>query len=214
MRLLLVTNPPGTGGSHKWEHTSPSLAGILREAGHSVDATDTGDPLAEPGLTDYDAIVLNMWRNPMMGVDLEEAERNGLYAFVANGGGLISVHVSPDSCPYWPAMQAMTAGGWVTGKSTHPPLMTFTVRVVDADNPCAAGVEDFETWDELYIQLNVSDRANVFLQAEFEGTDWPLGWTATYGKGRVFNTALGHSVESHNAGFRRLLLNGVEWVTQ
>ena len=67
--------------------------------------------------------------------------------------------------------------------------------------------------DELYIQLNVSDRANVFLHAEYEGTDWPLGWTAVYGKGRVFNTALGHSVESHNAGFSRLLLNGVEWVT-
>ena len=64
MRLLLVTNPPGTGGSHKWEQTTPSLAGILREAGHSVDVTDTGEELGRPELADFDAIVLNMWRNP------------------------------------------------------------------------------------------------------------------------------------------------------
>ena len=213
MKLMLVTNPPGTGGSHKWEETTPSLEGILQEAGHTVDVTSTGEELARPDLASYDAILLNMWRNPRFGVDLEETERDGLHTFVSNGGGLISIHVSPDSCPYWPAMQEMTAGGWVTGKSTHPPLMTFTVRVTDSDNPCAAGVEDFETWDELYIQLNVSPRANVFLHSEYEGTDWPLGWTATYGKGRVFNTALGHAAESHNAGFRRLLMNGLAWVT-
>ena len=143
MKLMLVTNPPGTGGSHKWEETTPSLEGILQEAGHTVDVTSTGEELARPDLASYDAILLNMWRNPRFGVDLEEAERDGLHTFVSNGGGLISIHVSPDSCPYWPAMQEMTAGGWVTGKSTHPPLMTFTVRVTDPDNPCAAGVEDF-----------------------------------------------------------------------
>ena len=110
----------------------------------------------------YDAILLNMWRNPRFGVDLEEAERDGLHTFVSNGGGLISIHVSPDSCPDWPAMQEMTAGGWVTGKSTHHPPMTFTVRVTDSDNPCAAGVEDFETWDELYYQARrVASRQRV-----------------------------------------------------
>ena len=40
MRLMLVTNPPGTGGSHKWEETTPSLEGILQEAGHTVDVTE------------------------------------------------------------------------------------------------------------------------------------------------------------------------------
>ena len=162
MKLMLVTNPPGTGGSHKWEETTPSLEGILQEAGHTVDVTSTGEELARPDLASYDAILLNMWRNPRFGVDLEEAERDGLHTFVSNGGGLISIHVSPDSCPYWPAMQEMTAGGWVTGKSTHHPLMTFTVRVTDSDNPCAAGVEDFETWDELYIQAKrIASRQRV-----------------------------------------------------
>ena len=131
MRLMLVTNPPGTGGSHKWEETTPSLEGILQEAGHTVDVTSTGEELARPDLASYDAILLNMWRNPRFGVDLEEAERDGLQSFVSHGGGSMmtrSIHVSPDSCPYWPAMQEMTAHGgpWVTGKSTHPPLMTFT----------------------------------------------------------------------------------------
>ena len=67
MRLLLVTNPPGTGGSHKWEQTSPSLAGILREAGHSVDVTDTGEELGRPDLADYDAIVLKHVAKPENG---------------------------------------------------------------------------------------------------------------------------------------------------
>ena len=79
MRLMLVTNPPGTGGSHKWEETTPSLEGILQEAGHTVDVTSTGEELARPDLASYDAILLNMWRNPRFGVDLEEAERDGLH---------------------------------------------------------------------------------------------------------------------------------------
>ena len=175
MRLMLVTNPPGTGGSHKWEETTPSLEGILQEAGHTVDVTSTGEELARPDMASYDAILLNMWRNPRFGVDLEEAERDGLQSFVSKGGGLISIHVSPDSCPYWPAMQEMTAGGWVTGKSTHPPLMTFTVRVTDPDNPCAAGVEDFETWDELYIQLNVSDSGKCVPSRRVRGNGLAAG---------------------------------------
>ena len=215
MKLMLVTNPPGTGGSHKWEQTTPSLAGILREAGHSVDVTDTGQGAGPAGPDGLRRHLAEHVAQP----EIRSRPRGELKGTVCTrsyrtAAGLVSIHVSPDSCPDWPAMQEMTAGGWVTGKSTHPPLMTFTVRVTDPDNPCAAGVEDFETWDELYIQLNVSPRANVFLYSEYEGTDWPLGWTATYGEGRVFNTALGHAAESHNAGFRRLLLNGVEWVTQ
>ena len=50
MKLMLVTNPPGTGGSHKWEETTPSLEGILQEAGHTVDVTSTGEELARPDL--------------------------------------------------------------------------------------------------------------------------------------------------------------------
>ena len=71
----------------------------------------------------------------------------------------------------------------------------------------------------------------VFLTADFPGGSFeknvpgappvemaagtfPLGWTRTYGTGKVFNLLLGHDEKSQgNKSFQKLVLNGVDWVT-
>ena len=40
----------------------------------------------------------------------------------------------------------------------------------------------------------------------------PMVWVATYGKGRVYHNVLGHDVPAmQSAGFKALMVRGVEW---
>ena len=238
MRLLLIT-----GGFHPFHETTPVITKLLRDAGHTVRVTKTARELAGPSMSGYDAIVLNSWRRNLTeeqtaslrlsypaGDENNDAQRAGLKSFVESGGGLISLHVSADSCPDWPEMKKLTGGGWVTGVSNHGPFGRFTVNIWDRNHPVTNGVDDFETFDELYCDMDQQPGISVFIGARSDGKDWPLGWTSRYGEGKVVNMALGHSGASvgmkldGHAGtclcpprpltpYQRLLLKAVDYVT-
>jgi type 1 glutamine amidotransferase len=209
MRLLLLT-----GGRHPYHESTPILTRALRAAGHTVRVSTSAKELTAGNLSGYDAIVLNTRRRPDTDNDLSAAQREGFRAYVRDGGGLVSVHISPDSCPDWPEMKKITGGGWVSGVSNHPPYGRMRVHVRKPDHPVAKGVRDFETDDELYCDLDIQPGIDVFLGAPHAGKERPLGWTLTYGRGKVCNIALGHNGLSHqNRSFQKLVLNGVSWVT-
>ena len=73
--------------------------------------------------------------------------------------------------------------------------------------------------DELYDRLrgparNVTVLASAFSDKKTGGTglDEPLLLAISFGKGRVFHTALGHSVEAIKCvGFATTLQRGTEW---
>jgi type 1 glutamine amidotransferase len=53
---------------------------------------------------------------------------------------------------------------------------------------------------------------------EYQGTAWPVAWTRTFGKGRVFHTTMGHrdfgpdkTDPLHDANLSRLIVQGIEW---
>ena len=201
--------------------------------------------LAQPSLVGYDAIVLNTWRRNQFveeierlrrsypggdpNNDLSEAQRSGLKGFVKGGGGLISLHIAADSCPDWPAMKKLTGGGWVSGVSTHGHFGRFAVNIWDSDHAVTSGMDDFETWDELYCDMDLQPGIGIFIGAEYEGINRPLGWSTRYGAGKVVKLALGHSgvsvgmrLDSYAdtclcppkppGPFQQLLLNAVEYV--
>ncbi|MDA0676860.1 MAG: ThuA domain-containing protein, partial [Chloroflexi bacterium] len=116
MKLLLIT-----GGKHPYEETTPVLTKFLQDAGHDVTVSASASELAG-SLNGFDAIVLNTLRQPATENDLSGDQRNGLKGYVNNGGGLVSVHISAASCPDWADMKKLTGGGWVLGKSWHPPF--------------------------------------------------------------------------------------------
>jgi type 1 glutamine amidotransferase len=208
MRLLLLT-----GGRHPYHESTPILARAMRAGGHTVKVSNSAQELLSPGLRGYDAIVLNTRRRPETNNDLSPAQREAFRSYVHSGGGLVSIHISPDSCPDWPEMKKITGGGWVSGISNHPPYGRMTVYIRNDRHPVTKGIRDFQTDDELYCDLDIQPGIDVFLGAPHAGKERPLGWTLTYGRGRVCNIALGHNGLSHqNRSFQRLVLNGLAWV--
>lgn len=99
----------------------------------------------------------------------------------------------------------------------HP----FQVIVRDSKHPITAGMPT--AWmhanDELYDKLrgpaeNITVLATAYADPATGGSGEhePMIFTVSYGKGRVFHTPMGHSVEAMEcAGFALTLTRGTEW---
>ena len=208
MNLLLIT-----GGKHPYEESTPVLQALLEQAEHKVTISESAEELSTD-LSQFNVIVLNTLRQDETDNEFNESQRAGFDKYVQNGGSLLSIHISAASCPDWPLMKKITGGGWILGKSWHPPFGWFQVYIDNPDHPITDGVDDFWPYDECYCGLDLQPGINVFMHAVVEGDNKPLGWSHTYGKGKVANISLGHagSSQSHPQ-FQKLILNALTYLS-
>lgn len=225
MKILAIS-----GGRHPYEESTPVLERFLKAAGHDLTISEDASVLADAGkMNQYDALVFNTQRAGDNG--MTKAEQTGMTNFIRNGKGFVCIHISGAASEDWPEYYDITGGGWVMGKSFHPPYGQFTVDLKDPEHPGAQGISGFTTNDELYMNIEYKDGNDVFLTSDFvEGTyprnnpqgesismpggAFPLGWTRTYGEGKVFVTLLGHNgLSFETPEFQKIVLNGVAWVT-
>ena len=121
---------------------------------------------------------------------------------------------------------------------THGPYHHFSVSVTKPDDPLVAGIQPFETDDELYV-MKLADDIDVLLHSHWGGTGVlnitvedamrPLMYRRHVGQGGVLYLALGHNnrtMASSRAGgaefpehrgswttpaFQELIRRGVDW---
>ena len=102
----------------------------------------------------------------------------------------------------------------------HGPEHSFAVVNRNREHPITKGMPPMwmHTKDELYSHMrgpaaNVEILATAFSPKELQGrdVDEPVLMTITYGKGRVFHTALGHESALRCAGLVAFLQRGTEW---
>ena len=229
MNLLVIS-----GGGHPYHESTPVLLDFLAKDGHEVQMTEDASILTTDAMKEFDALVFNTRREfdaaRDMDTTLEENERVALSQYVGGGHGFVCIHISGCRPADWHEYHDITGGGWISGESYHPPYGQFTVNVSNSDHPCAEGIGDFVTNDELYMNIASRPGNDVFLTAEAEesthawgpdraptfmpGGAYDLAWTRGYGNGKVFKTTLGHNgLSFQTPQFQRLVLNGVNWVT-
>jgi type 1 glutamine amidotransferase len=74
------------------------------------------------------------------------------------------------------------------------------------------GVDMQQSKGSLYRSSPLSSNATVVLWGEVDSEKRePVAWTHQYGDSRVFYTSLGHPDDFRDAGFARLLENGIRW---
>jgi type 1 glutamine amidotransferase len=123
---------------------------------------------------------------------------------------------------------------------SHPPAFPYRVEVADPNHPLVAGIESFETTDELYLSSH-SDNLQILLDTEYEGqtpnftcAHWPRArhpvlYIHAVGEGAVLYLTLGHCRSPHDMRpfmdiwprtdraswdlpvYRELLRRGVAW---
>ena len=210
--------------AHPWRSTTEVLVDTLRQ--DSRIAVDTGsiELLEDPRLQNYDSIVFNYcnWQKPGLS---EKAKRN-FTRFLNRGGGLVLVHFAngafhfslPDAGDSdWPEYREICRRAWDHGESGHDAYGRFAVQIKKAQHPIMSGIEPFETVDELYykqagdlpIEVLATAKSKVTRQSE------PMSFVYNYGKGRVFQTVLGHSAESlRTPGTSQMIRNAVVWTAK
>ena len=160
-------------------------------------------------LKKFDAVFLN---NTVGQIFVDPEIRTGLSRFVREGGGLAGYHGTSHASMDWPEFAQML--GAVEGAHREPTEMA-TVKIDDPASPLVAafGGKSFVHQDEFYrfVEGPLSrDKVHVLMSMDVEKTDlnqgrgclrpcvrpdadYALSWIHTYGKGRVFFTALGHT---------------------
>jgi len=193
--------------AHLWRETTVALQESLL-ADRRMQVTVVTDPefLATKNLAGFDVVLLNYCNWQRNGLSAE-AQGNFL-KYLRDGGGLAIIHFSNgafhNSLPEtpasdWPEYRAICRRVWdhAAGRSSHDPFGRFQVEI-SADHPITQGMNSFETIDELYcnqagdlpIEVLATARSTV------TGRDEPMAFVYSYGKGRVFQTVLGHAAES------------------
>ena len=199
--------------SHKWEESSRTVHAILEESGR-FDVTVSADKevFASPGLKDYQVVVLSygFWKE----AEPSEQAKSGLLDYVKNGGGIVALHFACSAFQDWEEYGVLLGRVWKKGVGGHGPYGEFGVTIKDPSHPITKGLDDFKTEDELYSKLTGDQQIEVLASAY---SDWskqvePIVFVKQYGKGRVVQNVLGHSMDSkQNESYQRLLINGVEW---
>ncbi len=98
----------------------------------------------------------------------------------------------------------------------HDPLGRYPITVLAPEHPALKGLP--ATWtmpiDELYVIEKVWPKTKVLASSvsEKDGHTYPVIWTSTYGKARVFGTTFGHSDDTFGDPlFLQFASRGVLW---
>ena len=184
------------------------------------------DNLKYPKIKQYDAVFLNSVEGELF-IDPEVI--HGLMRFVSEGGGVAALHATTFASTDVPEFGELIGAQSGAHKYNGEP---GTLRVEDPDSPLTRQFEgkDFDLFDEFYhflpsgpysreklhILLSL-DPSKTELSANRYSTrpdnDYGMVWIRSYGKGRVFNCALGHRTEFYESPkMEQLLLAATQFV--
>ncbi len=198
---------------HQWDQSSRTIHAILSESGRfDVTISTDKEVFATPAIKDYDAVVLSygFWKE----AEPSEQAKSGFLDYVKNGGSVVALHFACSSFQDWDEYGVLLGRVWKKGVGGHGPYGEFEVNIKAAQHPITRGLKDFKIEDELYSKLTGDEEIEVLASAY---SDWskqvePMVFVKRYGQGRVVQNVLGHSFDSkQNAGYKQLLINGVEW---
>ena len=184
------------------------------------------DNLKYPKIKEYDAVFLNSVEGELF-IDPEVI--HGLMRFVQEGGGVAGLHATTFASVDVPEFGNLIGAQSGAHKYNGEP---GTLRIEDPNSPLTKqfGSRDFDFFDEFYHFLPTGpysreklhillslDPARTELSANRYTTrpdnDYGMVWISSYGKGRVFNCALGHRPEFYEmATMEQLLLAATQFV--
>jgi type 1 glutamine amidotransferase len=224
IRATVITG----ANNHDWQWTAPEIARALAETGRfqvevsAEPAVFLAEAPARAARGELDLLVLD-YNGPRWG----EAAERGFLAAVSSGVGVSVLHAANNAFEGWTDYERLVGLLWRAGTG-HGAFHPFDVVVVDPHHPITRGLADLRLHpDELYHRLVPAPGAeyrvllSAFSDSKTGGTGRhePMGTVATWGKGRVFHTPLGHvwtGVPASRASWadpqlRLLVARGSEW---
>jgi type 1 glutamine amidotransferase len=225
IRLLIITGDQV--GAHNWQETTKAFQEFLPAKSHGrirVDVTTTpAKDLTDENLAKYDVLLLNYKdTKPTDDTRWTDANKEAFLKAVREGKGLVVYHFASASFtkPNWAEFEKATAGGW-RSQGYHGPAHEYTVKATGEKHPISEGLPSSfnHAKDELY-QNSLLTPGSIVLATAYSDPNKPRGtgkdeaviWVNTYGKGRVYNNALGHDTTAvADPALQAWMVRGIEW---
>ncbi|HSK09268.1 MAG TPA: ThuA domain-containing protein [Vicinamibacterales bacterium] len=212
-RVLIVW---GGWEGHQPKQTVDIFAPWLKEQGFEVEIADSVDAYRDAEKMKGLALIVQA---VTMG-QLPSAQEKGLLEAVRGGTGLAGWHGGlADSFRANPEYEFMVGGSW----AAHPGgILEYMVNITKPGDPITRGLTDFRMKSEQYYML-VDPNIEVLATTTFSGTEapWikgavmPVVWKKMYGRGRVFNSTLGHSAADFDVPeAREITKRGMLWAAR
>lgn len=199
-----------------------------------------------PKFGDYDVVLQNTNNVHDPTLRWPGAAEKALEKYLKSGGGLYIFHSANNAFPHWEEYNMMIGLGWrkkdegialrVTderkvvkiasgeGQDTyHGPRNDEVIERLN-DHPINNGMP--KSWKTPDIELYKFARGPAkeltilsYAKDEERGINWPVEWVVGYGKGRVYNSSMGHLWEGdvypvgyRCVGFQTTLIRATEWL--
>lgn len=225
IKALILTGHHYPG--HHWKDTTPAIQEALaRDPRIQVEVSENIEDLATDRIKAFDVLIQNYcnWERP----GLSDAAKAGFVKYLQDGGGLCIVHFANGAFHFslpkaensdWPEYRNICRRVWdhTDKKVGHDAYGKFVVDIADPEHPVMHGMEAFETIDELYFRQQGEAPIHVLATAKSKvtGQAEPQAFVYDYGKGRIFQTVLGHAAESlRTPGAATLLSRAVAWAAR
>ena len=211
-RVVILTGDDYPG--HLWRETGPEYAKLLR-ADPRLEVTISESPalLGSAVLASYDAVFLD-FKNYDNRIPTAAPLWQNFEQYIQSGGGLVIAHFGCGALQEWNGFVKISGRVWDPQKPGHDPYGEFLVRILQTGHPVTKGIPDFTTTDELYTCFAGDTNIDVLAEAtsKVDQSTQPMAFVLTPGKGRVFNSPLGHNLGALKAqGARDLYLKGTLW---
>ena len=182
----------------------------LWETDFARDDADVVQKTSPWNLKRYDMVFLNN----TTGI-LPIRDRKAFLDWVKAGGAVAGIHAATDT--FHGDMEFISMMG--AEFKTHGAQNEVDFLLQDPNHPVTKGLPDhWKHVEEVYQFTNYStDNMHVLVYLDkhpntFEPGFFPISWVKTYGKGRVFYTALGHREDLMQGDyFQKHMLQGMRW---
>jgi type 1 glutamine amidotransferase len=232
-KLLVIDLCPAGGFYHDTIAHANFAIQKMADYSHAYQPIFSNDlnDLKYPNILKYDAVFLNS----IVGEVFSDPQvLDGLIRFVREGGGLAGLHGTSF------ASEDIPAFGELIGATSGPHMVeTATLKIDDPNSPLTKqfasspltapfGGKAFTYTDEFYHFLPTGPysrkKLHVLISEDDAKTDlskwhvrpdkdYGLVWIKSYGKGRVFNCALGHTPTLFETpALARMILNAIQFV--
>jgi type 1 glutamine amidotransferase len=218
-KLLYMTLTKGY--HHDSLHLSEQIIKGLGEKSGAFQVTITQDvgAFTRDNLKNYSAVMFNTTGE----LPFTDEEKSALVDFLKSGHGFVGVHSATDTWYEW-GVYNQIIGGYFNG---HPWHQLVTVKVVDANSMLVSSLgKSFQINDEIYQIADIqADTSHVLLTLDPTSVDlnargvqrryygYPIAWTRSFGKGRVYYNSLGHEEAVWNdPRYQEMLLKAIQWV--
>jgi type 1 glutamine amidotransferase len=194
--------------AHNWRETTAVLKqAIEKDDQIYADVSTDIEDLSQYDLRDYAFLVLNYcnWKQPQ---GLSDRSKKAFTDYLSSGGGLLLIHFAngafhhslPDAGQSdWPEYRNIVRRVWDhSDGSEHDPYGTFRINTTNVKHEIVEDLTSFETTDELYFNQKGDKPIEALLTArsKVSGKEEPLAWVYQYGRGRIFQTLLGHDARA------------------